>query len=118
MTQPAEIHRDLPLSEATFFILLSLSLGPRHGYSILKDVDSLSDGRVVLGTGTLYGAIKRLLADGWIQRSEGPSDAGSPGRPRKPYELTPPGREVLKAESSRLQSLVRLAQSHAVLEGA
>ena len=47
----------LPLREPTFFILLSLSPGPKHGYAILKEVEALSDGRVRLSTGTLYGAI-------------------------------------------------------------
>ena len=107
-----------PLSEATFFILLCLSAGPHHGYAILKEVGALSEGRVALSTGTLYGAIKRLLSDRWIQRCGGDADEGGPGRPRKSYQLTRGGRQILKAESSRLQSLVHLARSRAVLEGA
>jgi len=106
----------LPLSEATFFILLSLAAGPHHGYAILKEVGSLSDGRVALSTGTLYGAIKRLLTDRWIQRCGGGSGEGGPGRPRKAYQLTHAGRQILKAESARLQSLVLLARTRVVLE--
>ena len=55
---PHDISANLPLTEATYFILLSLALGPRHGYLIMKDVRSLSRGRVTLSTGTLYGALK------------------------------------------------------------
>lgn len=66
---------EAPLSEATFLILASLGSGPKHGYAIMKAVDELSRGRVQLSTGTLYGAIKRLLADGWIQRVEQAEDS-------------------------------------------
>ena len=51
----------LPLTEPVLLILLSLAGEPRHGYSILKDVEQMSDGRVCLSTGTLYGALRRLL---------------------------------------------------------
>jgi DNA-binding PadR family transcriptional regulator len=83
----------------------------------MKEVGTLSDGRVALSTGTLYGAIKRLLAEGWIQRS-GAVVIQGPGRPRQAYNLTRAGRRVLKAESSRLNSLVSLARARALLEGA
>ena len=56
------------LSEPAILVLLSLAEQPRHGYSILKDIDSMSDGRVLLSTGTLYGALQRLLDHGWIER--------------------------------------------------
>ena len=108
-------RHELPLSEATFLILLSLSPGPHHGYAILKEVNRLSDGRVELSTGTLYGAIKRLLADGWIRPSREQPEASAVGRPRKSYRLTSTGRRALTAESCRLQSLVGLARAAAVL---
>lgn len=99
----------IPISEATFFILLSLSAGPRHGYAIMKDVATLSSGRVHLSTSTLYGAIKRLQEDGWIQRMDDePPDAS--GRPRKEYSLTQAGRRILEQEAARLESLTRLAR--------
>jgi len=59
-----------PLSEPVLLILLSLAEQPRHGYSILKDVEEISQGRVALSTGTLYGALRRLLDDRWIERFE------------------------------------------------
>jgi DNA-binding PadR family transcriptional regulator len=100
-------HDSLPLTEATFFILLSMARTQRHGYAILKDVADLSDARIRLSTGTLYGALNRLLDQGWVERldSEEPS-----GRPRKEYALTDLGRRILAAETHRLESLVALAR--------
>ena len=118
MPARAATRTELPLSEVTFFILLSLAAGPHHGYAILKEVSSLSEGRVALSTGTLYGAIKRLLTDRLIQRCGSSSGGGALGRPRKAYSLTRAGHQILKAESSRLQSLVQLARTRAVLEEA
>jgi DNA-binding PadR family transcriptional regulator len=104
-----EITSRLPLREPTFLLLLSLSPGPKHGYAILKEVEALSDGRVRLSTGTLYGAIRRLLDDGWIRRVDDPlPEAGK--RERKAYALTEQGRRVLDAEIERLDKLVRVAQ--------
>ena len=66
MTMPTES----PLTEPTYFILLSLSPKPKHGYAIMKDVKELSKSRVILSTGTLYGALKRLLDQGAFQQPE------------------------------------------------
>jgi DNA-binding PadR family transcriptional regulator len=104
-----DILSRLPLREPTFFILLSLSPGPKHGYAILKEVESLSEGRVKLSTGTLYGAIKRLLDRGWICRVDDPIP-NSTDRERKAYDLTELGRRVLNAEIARLHKLVSIAQ--------
>jgi DNA-binding PadR family transcriptional regulator len=95
----------LPLTEPVLLILLSLAEQPRHGYSILKDVEEMSDGRVRLSTGTLYGALRRLLEDGWIQRFE--EDDSSRGR--QAYRLTSAGRRNLQLEASRLKHLARVA---------
>jgi DNA-binding PadR family transcriptional regulator len=104
-----DILSQLPLREPTFFILLSLSPGPKHGYAIMKEVESLSEGRLKLSTGTLYGAIKRLLDRGWILRVDDPIP-NSTGRERKAYVLTIQGRRVLNAEIERIQKLVSVAQ--------
>ncbi len=104
-----QIQDNLPLTEATFFILLSLAPGAIHGYAILKSVEDLSRGRVVLSTGTLYGAIKRLLETGWIERVE-TSTPDETGRPRKDYRLTDLGRRILGAEVDRLEGLVATAR--------
>ena len=98
-----------PLTEATFFILLALAEGPRHGYAIMKDVEELSDGRVALGTGTLYGAIKRLLDAGWIRRAA--EERGENPRDRQAYNLTAAGKATLNGEVRRLESLVRLSRT-------
>jgi DNA-binding PadR family transcriptional regulator len=98
-----------PLTEATFFILLSLSPAPKHGYAIMKDVTELSKGRIVFSTGTLYGAIRRLLEQGWIKRVSDP-EPNPTDRERKSYTLTEKGRKVVNAEIERLQSLLAAAK--------
>jgi DNA-binding PadR family transcriptional regulator len=108
-----EIQSQLPLTEVTYFILLSLAPGPRHGYAIMKDVRQLSRERVVLSTGTLYSALKRLLDQGWISRSGDPDHNGD-NRVRKAYVLAPLGSAILEAEVQRLQGLLRVAQARAI----
>ena len=98
-----------PLTEATFFILLSLSPTPKHGYAIMKEVKTLSDGRIVFSTGTLYGAIRRLLEQGWIKRVSDP-EPNPTDRERKSYALTDKGRKVVTAETERLRALLRTAE--------
>lgn len=114
MKHTAEPHNVLPLTEVAFFILLSLAPKPKHGYAIMKEVEQLSDGRVTLSTGTLYGAIKRLLEQEWIEPIDEAELAGNnpdtPKRGRKAYTLTDWGRRILQAETARLQSLVVAAQ--------
>lgn len=99
------IMEQLPLTEPVLLILLSLAGEPRHGYSILKDVEHMSDGRVLLSTGTLYGALRRLLDDKWIERFA-EKDAS---RGRQAYRLTPHGRRNLQLEITRMKHLTRLA---------
>jgi DNA-binding PadR family transcriptional regulator len=94
-----------PISESTFFILLCLAGQPRHGYAIMKEVSQLSQERVRLSTGTLYGAINRLLELGWIERVES-MESSHNGRGRKEYRLTRKGKEILAAETRRLRSLL------------
>lgn len=96
-----------PLTEPVLLILLSLAENPRHGYSILKDVEAMSGGRVKLSTGTLYGALRRLLEEGWIQRFEENSDDISRGR--QAYRLSPAGRRNLRVEIIRMKHLTHLA---------
>lgn len=110
MTGKAFLYENLPLTETTFFILLSLSMEPRHGYAIMKDVQSLSEGRVILSTGTLYGALKRLLEQGWIERTKTPAISEETVRPRKAYALTKLGQRVFEAETNRLEALAAVAR--------
>ena len=100
----------LPLTEPTFYILLSLAPGKKHGYAILKDVEALSDGKVRLSTSTLYGALGRLLDQGLIERVSNEEEENTgPGLPRKAYILSETGRRVLEAETDRLQSMIAVA---------
>ncbi|MGD2058062.1 MAG: PadR family transcriptional regulator [Anaerolineales bacterium] len=104
----------LPLTETTFYILLSLSGQARHGYAIMQDVESLSGGRLRFSTGTLYGALRRLLRDGWIERVDENEQPGlSDERNRKYYVLTDTGEQVLGDELHRLRSLVAVAEMRA-----
>jgi DNA-binding PadR family transcriptional regulator len=93
------------ISESVFLVLLSLAEEPRHGYSIIKDVQQMTDGRVLLSTGTLYGALQRLLEQGWIE----PIEEEEASRDRRAYRLTSPGRRALKQEFARMKDLIRLA---------
>jgi DNA-binding PadR family transcriptional regulator len=99
----------LPLHEPTFFILVSLANGQKHGYAILKDVERLSNGKIVLSNGTLYGALTRLLDQGLIERISVDEPPES-GRPRKAYRLSQAGRSVLNAEISRLENMLSRAR--------
>jgi DNA-binding PadR family transcriptional regulator len=94
-----------PISEPVLLILLSLAEQPRHGYAILQDTREMSEGRVRLSTGTLYGALRRLLEDRWIERFKEEESS----RGRQAYRLTTLGRRVLQVEVSRLRQLTRLA---------
>jgi DNA-binding PadR family transcriptional regulator len=121
---PSEL---MPLREPTFFILLALSKERKHGYAILKDVEALSEGRSVLSTGTLYGALARLLEQGVVRTSteegggDGPGLEIRPGRgnsrERKYYELTQLGRRVLEAEIKRMSTLLATASRELGEEG-
>lgn len=94
-----------PITEPVLLILLSLAEQPRHGYAILQDTEAMSHGRVRLSTGTLYGALRRLLDEGWIERFK---EQNNP-RGRQAYRLTPLGRRNLQMEVSRLKQLTHVA---------
>ncbi len=96
-----------PLSEPVFFILASLAAEAKHGYALIKDIERISSGRVILSTGTLYGAIRRLLEDEWIERIESPD----PSRDKQTYQITSHGRDALQAEHVRLKQLTRISTS-------
>jgi DNA-binding PadR family transcriptional regulator len=108
MTTDPNFH--LPLTEPTFYILLSLVPGKKHGYAIMKDVKTLSGERVNLSTSTLYTAVGRLLDQELIERLSDEEQAAGPGLPRKSYALTDLGRRVLEAEHIRLQGMVKEAR--------
>lgn len=108
----------LPLTPAVFNILLALADGEKHGYGIMQAVIAFTGGRLRLGPGTLYGSIKRLLADGLIEESASRPDPAHDDERRRYYRLTGFGQRVAAAEAARLEELVRLARSRRLLPGA
>jgi len=88
------------LTEAVFYILLSLYT-PMHGYRMMQTVKELSHGRVILGAGTLYGAINTLLEKKWIQPVPGELDSR-----KKEYQITELGKSIVAEELIRLQELI------------
>jgi DNA-binding PadR family transcriptional regulator len=101
------VERAKPLSEPVFWILLSLAEQPRHGYALMQSVAALSEGRVRVTTGTLYGALSRLLQEQWIERS--PSRDTS--RDKQAYRLTSLGQARLREEADRLRHVARTAMA-------
>ena len=83
---------------------MSLAGQPRHGYALLKDIESLSGGRIRMSTGTLFGALKRLLDEGWIERF----DADDTSRQKQSYRLTGVGRRQFELELERMKQLARI----------
>ena len=113
--RPKEPAQAAPLSPATFHVLLALAGEDLHGYAILKEVERRTAGGVSLSTGTLYGILKRLLADGLIAERRGRPAAQEDDERRRYYRLTPRGREVAGAEAERLDRLVAEARARRLL---
>ena len=101
----------LPLPSATLHILVALTSGEKHGYAIMGEVEALSDGAVRMGPGTLYGSVKRMLADGLIEETQSRTDPELDDQRRRYYRLTGLGERVCAAELQRLQALIRRAGS-------
>lgn len=92
-----------PISEPVLLILSSLADKPRHGYALMKDIETLSGGRVRLSTGTLYGALRRLLENDWIERFEQEDTS----REKQAYRITEAGRRQLQLELDRMKQITR-----------
>src|SRR5690349_18888215 len=92
----------LPLTPAIHHILLALVDEERHGYGIMLEVTRLTDGVTRMGPGTLYGTLKRLLASGLIEEADERPDPDLDDERRRYYRITARGREVLRAETSRV----------------
>ena len=101
----------LPLTAAAFHVLVAVADGDKHGYAILKDVKRRTGGRVVLTAGTLYGVVRRLLAEGLIVESGDRPDPALDDERRRYYSLTSFGRGVVAAEAERLSAMVALARA-------
>lgn len=92
------------LTEVTFFVLLALYT-PRHGYAVMQFIEEKTGGRLILGAGTLYGALNTLCEKGWIEPC-----GGCEGR-KKEYRITPLGKETAEKELQRLKGLTQLAET-------
>lgn len=100
-------HDQLPLTPLSFQILLALADRPRHGYAILKEIERASGEALRSSTGTLYLALARLEQEGLLAEQAGtPSDDAR----RRTYRLTALGREVARAETARLATLLGVAR--------
>jgi DNA-binding PadR family transcriptional regulator len=104
----------LAVSAATFYILVALAQGERHGYAIIKEIEAVTEGEVALLPGTLYRLIAQLCRDKWIVEVRGaPSDDPR----RRYYRLLPSGRKALAAEVARLEGMVKLVRRRRLLAG-
>ncbi|HLG64164.1 MAG TPA: PadR family transcriptional regulator [Ktedonosporobacter sp.] len=108
----------LPLTPAVFHILLALADAERHGYGIMQEVALRTGGKMRMGPGTLYGSLKRMLADGLIEESGERPDPALDDERRRYYRLTDFGLRVAQAEARRLSELVHVAQFKRLLGGA
>lgn len=108
----------IPLSTPVFHILVSLAGQERHGYSIMQDVASRTDGRIRLSPGTLYGSVKRLLEEGLIAELGERPDPENDDERRRYYRLTARGHAVASAEALRLERLLGQARASGLMPGA
>jgi DNA-binding PadR family transcriptional regulator len=98
-----------PLSPLLFHILVALAGEDRHGYAIMQDVAARTEGQIRLGPGTLYGAVKKMLEDGWIVEVDSDSDR------RRCYRLTKLGRKIAETEAYRLSEVVKQARANGLM---
>ncbi len=105
------------LTPSVFYILFALSNKERHGYQIMKQIEHDSDGKIKMGPGTLYGSIKRMIADGLIKEAYERPDPEFDDERRRYYRLTEFGRKQLLMELERYQNTVRLASKKNLIKG-
>lgn len=108
----------LPLSPIALYVLLALADGDRHGYAIIKDIETATNGDVRLLPGSLYRIIKQLVDDGWIIEVEAPRGESADDERRRYYRLTPWGRQIAQAEVERLAGVMRMARSRKLVTAA
>lgn len=95
------MEKSIPLTEALFYILLTLRV-PNHGYGIIQEITEMTQGRFLMGPGTLYGALNSMLSKGWIKLYSEDKES----RKKKEYLITDHGKEVFWQEVHRLQELI------------
>lgn len=107
----------LPMTPAVFNILLALADGEKHGYAIMLEVETITQGAVKMGPGTLYGSIKRMLAGGLIEESDERPDPALDDERRRYYRLSGLGQRALRLEAERLLQQIKAAQHKHILDG-
>ncbi|NKB89008.1 MAG: PadR family transcriptional regulator [Acidobacteria bacterium] len=110
--------QDLPLTPRVMLILWALDTGPKHGYRLLSEVETLGRGRVTIGPASLYESIQSLRSKGWIEPAEIPAEATSHDRRRRYFQLTGDGQGVLRAEALRLAELVDDLRANGIVDEA
>jgi len=108
----------LPLTPATYHILLALVGQERHGYSIMREVESYTEGKIRLGATTLYRTIKQMLTANLVEEADERPDPELDDERRRYYRITSFGQRVLQAETRRLAALVALAREKGVIAAA
>lgn len=98
------MDKNLPLTEALFYILLAVRT-PNHGYGIIQEITEMTEGRLTLGPGTLYGAINSMLSKGWIRLFSEDKES----RKKKEYLITEQGKDIFAEEVNRLHELIENA---------
>jgi DNA-binding PadR family transcriptional regulator len=111
MSERPDTSAFLPLQSTTFHILLSLSDEDRHGYAIILDVASRTNGELKLSAGTLYRSIQRMLELGLITEIATRPEPEMDDERRRYYRITPLGTAVARAEAGRLRDLLKMARS-------
>ena len=110
------MHPKEPLTPAVFHILLSLADGEKHGYGIMQEVAGRTNDAVIMGPGTLYGTLKRMLEARLVEESGERPDPALDDKRRRYYRLTRPGHRAAVQEAERLEALVRAARAKSLLK--
>jgi DNA-binding PadR family transcriptional regulator len=111
MAAPHELDAVLPLTPTVFHMLVALAGGPRHGYAIAQEVEELTDGRIVMGPGTLYGSLQRMQAQAIIEETDNPGEEGLHAERRRYYRITALGSAALRADTERLLRVAQVART-------
>ena len=105
------------LKPSTYYVLLALGDGERHGHAIMQTVAEMTGGRETILPGTLYAALARMVDDGLIEEREAPAEDASGGPKRRYYKSTKQGLAAARAESERLRALLDIARKQKILQG-
>lgn len=101
----------LPLPAAQMHILMALADGEKHGYAVMREIESMTEGEVTMGPGTLYGTVKKMLNAGLIEETDERPDPEMDDERRRYYRTSGLGARVLDAETARLERLVKTAHA-------